>query len=223
VHSFIHSFIRLADEYANEALETLDTSAPIWRTDAVRLRRSAYNNLVDLALSRDCTSKEEFTFSPPLCYKLSRADEQLLFRTRMGCVPEIGGHLHVCPEEPTIFDCPLCNTVGVLGRNGKTIEHLNNCPAAPLPDGKTLKNLLWGGEIAALLHLRLFRQARFDIINNKNNSTAATQQQQLRNQQHEQEDSSENDDDDDDDDSSSNSNNSNSSSSVSEMDSLDSN
>jgi ribonuclease HI len=204
-----------ADVYANEAMRSAqrNNTAPIWRKDAVRLRNSIYHAKRDEVLSESVTIRESFCFSPPLSLKLSRADEQLLFRARMDCIPEIGGHLHVCDDQ-TIYDCPLCKSVGVLGRNGKTIEHVNNCTAAPLPPETDIKKMLWNDVIAALLHLRLFRQARFDMINNNNNDDAAgAEELPLGRQQQEQEVSS----------SSDNSSSEETTGSESETDSLDSN
>ena len=180
----------MADGYAKEAMDD-NATAPIWRKDAVRLRRSLHHRHVDAALSLKCSSKEKFEFSTPLRMKLSRADEQLLFRARIDCIPEIGGHLHES-SDLSIFDCPLCRAVGVLGRGGKTTRHLNNCPSAPLPPGKSLSDLLFGEELAAVLHLRLFRQARFDLLNNNNNNirndnAAAALENENQEQQHEQE------------------------------------
>jgi len=119
-----------------------------------------------------------------------------------------------------IFETCSTETVTTGCRGGKTTRHLNNCPSAPLPPGKSLSDLLFGEELAALLHLRLFRQARFDLLNNNNNNirndnAAAALENENQEQQHEQEVSDSNS-------SSDSESSSNSGDSESERDSLDS-
>ena len=162
-----------ADEAANEAREEFEgVKAPIWRQDAVRLRRSKYHLAVDAKFTRMIGPNREITFPGPLKYKFRRADEQLLYRARVGAIPEIGGHLQVS-SDPSIYDCPLCRAVGVLGRKGKTLVHLQNCPSAPLPQGRLLSEMLYNDEIAALRHLHPFREARFKLNKqNENNNNS---------------------------------------------------
>ena len=84
---------------------------------------------------------------------LSRADEILLFRARVGTMPDVGGFLHNRPEP-----CPLCGAANVLGRGGTAIDHLLRCRR-----GSTMgAALLWTDPIKAVNGLRAIWDAAME-------------------------------------------------------------
>jgi len=97
--------------------------------------------------------------SLPIEARIPRQDETLLFRARLGIFSQIGGFL------PNRLDpCPLCGAIDVLGRSGKTIEHLfKDCTATSdlreEVEGMDNFNILWDCPPVAVLILReiLFR------------------------------------------------------------------
>lgn len=103
--------------------------------------------------------------SLPIEARIPRQDETLLFRARLGIFSQIGGFL------PNRLDpCPLCGTIDVLGRNGKTIEHLfKDCTATSdlreEVEGMDNFNILWDCPPVAVLILReiLFRAINSSI------------------------------------------------------------
>ncbi len=84
---------------------------------------------------------------------LSRADEILLFRARVGTMPDVGGFLHNRPEP-----CPLCGAANVLGRGGTAIDHLLRCRRGSTMDAA----LLWTDPIKAVNGLRAIWEAAME-------------------------------------------------------------
>ena len=53
---------------------------------------------------------------------MTRRQEVLLYRARVGTLTAAGGMMHGIEEA-----CPLCEEQGQIGRNGATIEHIVRC------------------------------------------------------------------------------------------------
>jgi hypothetical protein len=127
----------LVDEVASRALGRYhdDWSDPLWYVDSTRRMLHHQHDLVDKEMAEEW--KHEFRFrhcdedrpqpSAPLPRSMSRADEILVYRARLGMMTQAGGFLHG-RDDP----CPLCDQRGALGRYGKTIDHLVRCaPRTP--------------------------------------------------------------------------------------------
>ena len=160
----------LADSLAGDLLDVIgDSDQPLWITDATRHRIQISNAMSDVenTVLDDETGKPKRPRpgpSPslkPLC--LSRRDEQLLYRARIGATPEIGGALQDSYEP-----CPRCGAADALGRAGRTMRHIFvDCPhrdelTAKLPPEalkSTLSYSLWNEPLIALEYLRTFRDA----------------------------------------------------------------
>ena len=87
---------------------------------------------------------------------LTREEEILLFRARVGTMPDVGGFLPRLPDP-----CPLCAAAAaaagrappptVLGRNGAAIEHLLRCPESGMP--ALDPSVLWSDPVKAVAQL----------------------------------------------------------------------
>jgi ribonuclease HI len=162
----------LADEVADDALERLgSTQAPLWLTDAVRHRVELSRREYDVRTAREDESfgridrpnlrPAQSTFA----LMLSRADEQLLLRARVGVVPEIGGALFGEAE-----NCPRCGAPAALQRGALAMQHIfAECPCvrelmSTLPPDfvqkRHLQWSLWTYPHQALAYLKTFRNAK---------------------------------------------------------------
>jgi len=179
---FSHSGLdgnEVADVIATSSLHMcrLDENlpGPTWRKDGARIRKYILRKQYDALFAEEPPNDREWepedldngSPRPLLKKRHDRRDEQLLYRARVGCIPEIGGHLHeAATTNNHVFTCPLCREANALGRSGKTIRHIIRCPRSPIPetDEYTFLKQLYQDEYAALHRLRVFRAAKVKFV-----------------------------------------------------------
>ena len=177
---------QVADTVASSAMHFIgEESHPTWTRDAIRHRIAHARALFDARSPPGSGYVYQKTPSPSLKqWRLSRRDEQLLLRARVGVIPEIGGERH-----STADDCPRCNAKGVLGRGGTATEHLFvDCPCAselPAQENSALHpaSIMWTNPIEAVKYLSTFRaekarKCEVDPTWSQSTRGDATQQQQ---------------------------------------------
>jgi hypothetical protein len=120
----------------------------------LRARHDAVDRLDATMSFRKRHMPPHMTVAPdaPLEGSFSRRDEILLFRARLGLCVRAGGMLHGVAS-----DCPVCDEVGALGRDGVTMEHLAECvPENVDPPGAAMDlGELWSKPASALVSLRM--------------------------------------------------------------------
>jgi hypothetical protein len=102
-------------------------------------------------------SSAQLAPSGRLPLSLTREEEILLFRARLGTMPDVGGFLHSSPDQ-----CPLCAAAAaaagrvpppaVLCRNGAAIEHLLRCPTSG--ESALDPRVLWSDPVKAAAQLK---------------------------------------------------------------------
>ncbi len=169
----------LADELATQALGTVGRrwrEDELWDVDTTRRSRRDLNAVVHANmcpragmsfrarhLSDKRRSPEKLAPSERLPASLTREQEILLYRARVGTMPNVGGFLPRLPDP-----CPLCAKAAtaarrpppraVLGRNGAAIEHLLRCPASEMP--ALDPSVLWSDPVRAVGQLeRIYTRA----------------------------------------------------------------
>jgi ribonuclease HI len=141
----------LADKLATRALNDVGLrwrDDELWDVDTTRRMQRNLNAEVHAkmcgaaptsfrvrTLSGNGANPERLAPSERLPASLTRAQEILLYRARVGTMPDVGGFLPRLPDP-----CPLCAVAATaagqqpppaeLGRNGAAIEHLLQCPAS---------------------------------------------------------------------------------------------
>jgi hypothetical protein len=164
-----------ADEVAGAALDMLgeldDEPGLLWETDAVRARRATLRNEYDASIDEESYPTFKPEPSPRLPRRIARHDEKLLYRARIGVMPEIGGARY-----ETLEPCPCCGQKDALGRHGRAVRHvLEQCPKHKMPDVFGLQegddveyddgdapepcHALWTHPMESIAHLHLFRTA----------------------------------------------------------------
>ena len=154
----------LADKLATEALPVIGLrwrSDELWDVDTTRRIQRDMHDDEHGKLDRMCfrsrhapkNGRRKLVPSERLPTSMSRTDEVLLFRARVGTMPDVGGFLHGNPDP-----CPICCAAGALGRGGTTIEHLLSCH----PALKLAPPLLWSDPTAAVSGLRAIRKCAMD-------------------------------------------------------------
>jgi hypothetical protein len=169
----------LADELATEALDTVGRrwrDDELWDVDSTRRMQRDLNAAVHAGLCRPAgitfrtrhlsdkkRNREKVAPSERLPASLSREQEILLYRARVGTMPNVGGFLPRLPDP-----CPLCAAAAtvarrpppraVLGRNGAAIEHLLRCPKSGVP--ALNPSVLWSDPVRAVGQLeRIYTRA----------------------------------------------------------------
>ena len=152
----------LADKLAEAAMRQVGEKwrgNEIWNTDSTRRVQRDFHDEEHTKIRETRTfrarnvpgnGRANVAPSARLPVGLSRAEEILLFRARVGTMPDVGGFL---PNRPD--PCPLCGVEGALGRDGKAIEHLLRC----VPPHTMPASTLWSDPLKAVQHLRAIRSA----------------------------------------------------------------
>jgi hypothetical protein len=130
------------DDLATEACEDAGDAPDddLWQVDTTRRMLLDRHNAIDSDVGRLVEPGEKvagkarafrFRHVPYLTYyrpsqrlprEMPRDAEVALYRARLGMLPAAGGVLHGFVEL-----CPLCGHVDVIGRHGRTMEHLAKC------------------------------------------------------------------------------------------------
>jgi ribonuclease HI len=120
-----------ADELAVEACKHRGGQwrAQLWHIDTTRRILNIHHAAADAIAARDKAFRfrsmpEELLWrpSPPLPRELTRAEETLLYRARLGLVVEAGGSVHGHSES-----CILCGEEDAMRRDGAALTHLLEC------------------------------------------------------------------------------------------------
>ena len=125
---------------------------PLWNVDTTRRVLRDRHNVVDKALAAGSQAKFRFRNVPDsaapsgdLPADMPRWKERLVYRARVGMLPAAGGMLHGVEDE-----CPFCRAPAVLGRDGRTIDHLVNCvPGCTRPPVQLVIGDFWSNPTAA--------------------------------------------------------------------------
>ncbi len=154
----------LADKLATEALPVIGRrwrDDELWQVDTTRRIQRDLHDKEHEKLDHRCfrsrhaptNGRRKLVPSERLPTPMSRVDEVLLFRARVGTMPDVGGFLHGDPDP-----CPICCAAGALGRGGTTMEHLLSCH----PEHTLAPSILWSDPTAAVAGLRAIRQVAMD-------------------------------------------------------------
>ena len=153
-----------ADKLATTALEDVGRvwrDDELWHVDSTRRIQRNFHDKEQEAMDPHCfrsrfimrDGRANLAPSERLPVALTRAEEIMLFRARVGTMPDVGGFLHNSPDP-----CPMCCEPGALGRRGTTIRHLLGCdPSLEMPP-----SILWTDPIAAVSGLRAIRQVAME-------------------------------------------------------------
>ena len=148
----------IADKFATYALGRVGHkwTGELWNVDTTRRIQRHFHDLVEDHLDRSKfrarnvprNGRGKIVPSERLPQSITRSDEILLYRARVGTMPDIGGFLHRVAQE-----CPLCREEA-LGRDGATVDHLLECGRHYIEGLTSTCATLWEDPIKAVADLR---------------------------------------------------------------------
>ena len=155
-----------ADQLADAARDTIGRrwTDDVWNVDSTRRILLNRHKSADAAAARSHDGGPSFRFrampeemcqrpSERLPRAMSRADEMLLYRARIGMLASAGGSAHTLPQ-----DCPFCGEEGAMCRDGGSVEHLAEClPRHTEPPVHLDFEEFWTDPVASAAKLRVAR------------------------------------------------------------------